>query len=46
MKESRKSALARMHECEVSKNSSTTEGQEAFEKGNTHKALETSIADE
>ena len=46
MKESRKSALARMHECEVSKNSSTTEGQEAFEKENTHKALKTSIADE
>ncbi|MFC2739935.1 MAG: ThiF family adenylyltransferase [Prevotella sp.] len=46
MKESRKSALARTHECEVSKNSSTTEGQEALEKGNTHKALKTSIADE
>ena len=46
MKESRKSALARMHECEVSKNSSTTEDREAFKKENTHKALKTSIADE
>ena len=46
MKESRKSALARTHECGVSKNSSATEGQEAFEKENTHKALKTSIADE